>query len=253
MKDRELEQYLKENLGQEMKPQRMEETIDLCTRIIGEKQGEVREPRTGFFQYLSDVFRFEGLPILALQGMTLLFVCLMLSVTEDVSQNIPVFMPLFVLALMPVLFKSQYFKMSEIEAVTRASGPQIILAKLILAGGANLVCITVVLGLQIYLKNSARELGQMILYCLVPYLSCMTAMLRMIRQKKRESLPVSGGLVMGSCVLWGLLARFFPEFYETSATGIWIAAFVIFTLFFVKEIHYITVMRKEGKMYGIVA
>ncbi|MCM1257667.1 MAG: hypothetical protein NC307_07415 [Roseburia sp.] len=64
----------------------------------GEKQGELREPRTGFFQYLSDVFRFEGLPIFILQGMTLLFVCLMIFVTEDVTQNIPVFMPLFVLA-----------------------------------------------------------------------------------------------------------------------------------------------------------
>ena len=253
MKDREMKQYLRETLGREVKPRRMEETVDLCIRIMGEKEGAMRGPRTGFFQYLSDVFRYEGGPILGFHGMTLLIVCLMLSGAGDVPKNIPVFMPLFVLALLPALFKGQYFHMSEIESVTRASGAQITLAKLIIAGGANLVCITVVLGLMIYLQNSCLELGQMVLYCLVPYLSCMTVLLCIIRQKRRESLPVSVGLVFCSCVLWGLLARFFPGLYEASATGIWTVAFVVFTGFFVKEIHYIAVMRKEGKMYGIVA
>ena len=44
-------------------------------------------------------------------------------------------MPLFVLAVLPVMLRCQYYGMSEIEAATRASGAQIILAKLILAGG----------------------------------------------------------------------------------------------------------------------
>ncbi len=100
------------------------------------------EPRTSFFHYLSDVFRFEGVPIFALQALTLFIVCLTIANVADIPQNIPVFMPLFVLAAMPVLFKSQLYGMSEIEAVTRASGAQIMLAKLVLAGAANLVCMT---------------------------------------------------------------------------------------------------------------
>ena len=56
--------------------------------------------------------------------------------------------------------------MSEIEAVTRASGAQITLAKLVLAGAANLVCITILLCMEVYLQNSYKEIGQMVLYCL---------------------------------------------------------------------------------------
>ena len=59
---------------------------------------------------------------------------------------VPAFTPLFALAVMPTLLRSQFYKMGEMEAVTRASGAEIILAKLILAGAVNLIGITVVLG-----------------------------------------------------------------------------------------------------------
>jgi hypothetical protein len=48
-------------------------------------------------------------------------------------------------------------------------------------------------------------------------------------------------------------ARILPWLYETSAVGVWIVTFLIFAMFFINEIHYIAEMRKEGKMYGIVA
>ena len=70
------------------------------------------EERTSFFHYLSDVFRFEGIPIFALEALTLLVVCLTISSIADVPKYIPVFMPLFILAVMPVLFKSQFYGMS---------------------------------------------------------------------------------------------------------------------------------------------
>ena len=110
-----------------------------------------------------------------------------ISSIADVPKYIPAFMPLFILAVMPVLFKSQFYGMSEIEAATRASGAQIMLAKLVLAGAANLVCITVILCLEVSLQNHCNELGQMILYCLVPYLVYMAGMLRVIRLQKRNS------------------------------------------------------------------
>ena len=95
-----------------------------------------------------------------------------------------------ILAVMPAIFKSQYYGMSEIEAVTRASGAQITLAKLVLAGAANLVCITILLCMEVYLQNSYKEIGQMVLYCLVPYLVCMVALLRLIRLQKKQSLQI---------------------------------------------------------------
>ena len=211
------------------------------------------EPRTSFFQYLSDVFRFEGIAIFILQAVTLFFVCLMIASVADIPQNIPIFMPLFVVTAMPVLFKSQLYGMSEIEAVTRASGAQIMLAKLVLAGSANLVCITIVLCLEVSLQSDCGELGQMVLYCLVPYLVCMTGMLRLVRLQRKESIWTCAVVMLGSCVCWAISSRVIPWLYATSAIGFWLIAFVVFGIFFMKEVLFIVEMRKEGKMYGIIA
>lgn len=253
MEDRTLKSYLKQSLGEEVQPKRLEETIKFCTEIVREQEVTKAEPRTGFFHYLSDVFRFEGIPIFVLQAVTLLIVCLTIASIADVPKNIPIFMPMFVLAIMPTFFKSQYYGMSEIEAVTRASGAQIMLAKLVLAGAANLVCITALLGMEVYLQNSYKEIGQLVLYCLVPYLVCMVALLRLIRLQKKESIQICTLIMLSSCICWGMSARIFPWLYKTSAMGLWMVTFLIFAVFFLKEIRYIAEMRKEGKMYGIVA
>lgn len=253
MEDKNLKSYLKKTLGEEVRADRLEETVKFCTAMVREQKTPEAEPRTNFFQYLSDVCRFEGIPILGLQAVTLFIVCLTISSLSDTPKNLPVFIPLFVLAIIPAVFKSQYYGMYEIEAVTRASGAQLMLAKLVLAGAVNLICITILIGVEIYLQNSCREIEQMALYCLVPYLVCMAALLRLIRLRKRESGQICGIVMICSCVCWGVSAEALPWLYETSATGLWIAAFVVFAAFFVNEIHYIAEIRREGKMYGIMA
>ncbi|MDE5933214.1 MAG: hypothetical protein K2H40_12155 [Lachnospiraceae bacterium] len=264
MGDRELKKALRQSLWQNAEPEkefngngiRLEETISLCIEMMREQklaQKSKEEPRTGFVQYLSDIFRFEGIQIFGLQALVLFIVCLKISTMEDVPKYIPVFMPLFVLAFMPVIFRCRYYGMSEIEAVTRASGSQIILAKLILAGAANLVCMTVLISLEVHLQKSYGEIGRMILYCLVPYLACMVSMLHLLRLRKKENLQICTGIVFGSCVCWGVLARTLPWLYETSALGIWVVAFLFFSAFFIKEIYFIIAMRKEGKIYGVIS
>lgn len=267
MSDRELKKSLQQSLQQSEEPEKkraevsklnevkLEETIKSCIEIMRKQRlaQKSQQPRTGFVQYLSDIFRFEGIPIFGLQAVTLFIICLTVSTAVSIPEYIPVFMPLFVLAAMPAMFRCQYYGMSEMEAATRASGAQIILAKLILAGAANLVCMTILISFEVYLQNACKEIGQMILYCLVPYLVCMVSMLRLIRLRRRENMKICTVLVLGSCVFWGVLARTLPWLYETSALGIWIAAFLCFMAFFIKEIYFIITTRKEGKMYGIIA
>jgi len=253
MGNRKFENYLYQSLGEEVKPKRLEETINYCTEIVREQKVAREEVRTGFFCYLSDVFRFEGIPIFVIEAFTLFIVCLTISGIADVPQYIPMFIPLFILAVMPVLFKSQLYGMSEIEAVTKASGAQIMLAKLVLAGAANLVCITTVLFLEVSLQNNCDELGQMILYCLVPYLVCMAGMLRVVRLQRKESIPICAVVMLGSCIGWAVSAHVVPWLYTTSAVGLWSVAFVVFGIFFAKEIYFIVEIRREGKMYGIIA
>ena len=83
-----------------------------------------------------------------------IFTVLFISNLSDIPQCIPLFIPLFVLAFVPVIFKGQDYGMSEMEAVTRASGAQIMLAKLVLARSANLVCITILLFMELYQQKS---------------------------------------------------------------------------------------------------
>lgn len=253
MEDKNLKDYLYQSLGQKVQAKRLDETIKCCTKIMREYKIPEEEPRTSFFHYLSDVFRFEGIPILGLQAVTLFIVCLTISSIADIPQNIPIFMPLFVLAIMPALFKSQLYGMGEIEAVTRASGAQIMLAKLVLAGAANLVSMTIILCLEVSMQNTCKELGQMVLYCLVPYLVCMTGMLRLVRLQRKKSIPICAIIMFGSCVCWAFSSRIVPWIYATSAIGFWLIAFLVFSVIFIKEILYILEMRKEGKMYGIIA
>lgn len=249
-----LRKTLKQSFREEIQPEKLEETIKLCTNIVRKQKNNIEEnERTGFWQYLSDVFRFDGFPILGLQAAVLLFVCLNISFIAGEPANIPIFMPLFVLALLPVLFRSQYYKTSEIEAATRASGAQIVLAKLLLAGGANLVCITILLWLEISLQNSAVETGQLILYAIVPYLVCMALLLRNIRLQKNKNIQTCALEILGLSTCSGIAAKTLPKIYEASAMGIWITAFLIFGAFFLKEFIYILEMKKGGKIYGTIA
>lgn len=252
MRDQTLERKLQDALRQEEQPKKLEETIRLCVQITQEQKDIPEERRTGFLQYLSDVFRYDGVGIFGLQTVTLLLVCTVVMSAARSPRDIPAFMPLFVLALMPVLFRSQYYGVAEIEAVTRASGAQVILAKLILAGVANLVCITIFLLMENSLQSSDENMGQLVLFCLVPYLVCMTAMLRIVRLRKKGSVLVYAVVMLSSCFAWGVSARAMPWLYETSAMGGWIAAFLVFTVFFTKEVCYIIKIRKEGKIYGII-
>lgn len=254
MKARKMEEYLQDSLrqGEEGHPTKKEETIAGCIAIMRGQRGYAEEERTGFWQFLSDVLRFEGLAIFGLQAGVLFLVCMWAGTIGDVSHYIPVFTPLFALAVVPTLFRSQFYNMGEMEAVTRASGVEIILAKLILAGAANLISMTALLYVVMHVQNSGENVGQIVLYGLVPYLVCMTAILRLIRRRRREGISVCAAAVAGSCMVWGLSAKALPWLYETSAAGLWIVLFVIFAGFFGKELCFIWEMKKEGKIYGII-
>lgn len=258
MKDRELKKYLLDSLGRDadIKPEKKAETVVCCMEVMRQYRDFREEERTGFWQFLSDVFRFEGLSIFGLQAGVLFVICAMLGTIDNIIDNalyyIPAFTPLFALAVIPSLLRSQFYKMGEMEAVTRASGAEIILAKLILAGAANLVGITVVLGLVMYRQQSDAGVGRIILYGLVPYLACMTVILRQIRLRRKERLPVWVVATIGYCVIWGISVSGMPLVYEMSAVGLWVALFLVFAGFFGREIGFIVERKKEGKLYGII-
>ena len=47
----------------------------------------------------------------------------------------------------------------------------------------------------------------MVLYCLVPYLVCMVALLRLIRLQKKQSLQICAIVMLGSCICLGDVSK----------------------------------------------
>ena len=71
--------------------------------------------------------------------------------------------------------------------------------------------------------------------------------------RKREGMRVCVFVMLGFCAFWRLSANALPWLYEAAATGLWLILFLAFSAFSINEIRYIGLMRKEGKMYGIIA
>lgn len=247
-----LEIAFRQAFEDEMRGKNPDETVQICRNIVRAQKRIPEEERTGFFEYLSDVFRFDGFPILGLQAAVMLLICLNLSFLVRTPSLMPVFAPLFALAILPVLFRGNRYNMAELEASTRASGAQIALAKLLLAGGANLVCLTLLLWLELCLNVSFVQTGQLILYTIVPYLICMAMLLRGIRLQKYKNMQPFILEILAFCIGWSIAPRILPELYKASAAGIWITAFFAFGTFFLREIIYLAKMRKRGKLYGII-
>ena len=163
------------------------------------------------------------------------------------------FMPLFILACIPSFCQSATFGMNEIEASTRASSAQIIIAKLVLAGAAEIVIATIICGLTLFTAEYPIALIQIILYVIVPFLGCMVITLWSMRTQERYAIQFAIVACLGTSAFAGALAHWTPALYDLSALGIWMVAFVVFAGFFIRELALLIKTWKEGKIYGIIA
>ena len=231
--------------------QKMEETIAECRRITRENAIASR-PRSSFLDFLSEVLRMNGKIIFAGQMITLVIICLTIQVVNDYPKLIPVFIPFFILAALPVLFQAEINHMSEIELATRNSYAQLLLARLIIIGAADIVCFTLLLAVEVCCFRSGLGLLNLILYVFVPYMLCVTALLRLIRSGKRKIIS-SAMVALTASFLWAIVAFVIPGLYVGSAVGIWMICFIVFGIFFIREMEYLILYVKEGKIYGFVA
>ena len=240
-----LTEYFDELRDTEMSASRVDETIDLFTAAMQEQASPPAEPRQSVWGFLSDVFHFEGIPLLLSQLVVFAAACTAALALPTGHYDLPMFMPLFILAVTPVFFRGQHYRVSEVEAATRISGGLLTLARLVLAGGGALVCLTLLLGLKIYLQHSCESLGRMVIYCLVPYLTCMTAMLALLRRSRKSGAPLCMTIALGSVFFWRYTAILLPWLYEASALGIWLLAVLVYSCLLAKEIVYIIHANKE--------
>lgn len=241
--------------NQTVNSKRLKETQQMCSALLEEQMNLelIPEERTNFWRFLSEVMRYTGWHLWATQGILMLLVCAGIFSAPESPQMIPIFMPLFVLACLPSFYQSAAFGMREIEAATRASSAQIILAKLVLAGASQIICLTVICWLAIFTAEYPVSLIQLILYVAVPFLACLIFTLWSMRTRERYAMQFSILSCLGSSLFAGILAHWIPELYEISALGVWIITFVIFAGFFIKELSLLIKTWKEGKIYGTVS
>lgn len=251
MNKRELHSMLQKNINLK----RLQDTQQMCSAIVEEqmKLHLIPEERTTFWQFLSNVMRHTGWRLWVSQGIVLLLVCFAIFSIPNTPNIIPVFMPLFILACLPSFYQSTAFGMSEIEAATRASSAQIVLAKLVLAGASEIMCLTIICWIEVLTAAYPITLVQLILYVVVPFLGCLILTLWSMRTRERYAIQFSIISCLGVSAFAGTLAHWFPFLYDISALGIWFVLFLTFVGFFAKELFLLIKTWKEGKLYGIIA
>ena len=231
-------------------PRCLEETKVLCFAIIS---SGTAEPRIDFFQFLSAVFRHIGPRLWGLHGLVLALICAGILSLAGAPWVIPFFTPLFALACLPSLLHGRCCKMGELEAAAMFSGAELMLAKLILAAAADLVCLTVVIALTLTKSNCGANLAQLVLYAVVPLICCVSLTLWCARTRRAHTMQAGIIGCVGASALAGITALRLPELYSLSMLGLWLAAFLISAAFFAREIWLLLEIRKEGKIYGIIA
>ena len=83
-------------------------------------------------------------------------------------------------------------------------------------------------------------------------LAAIVIMMAMVMPKFKA---MQAGIIgcVGASALAGITALRLPELYSLSMLGLWLAAFLISAAFFAREIWLLLEIRKEGKIYGIIA
>ena len=235
-------------LCQGPRPTRLAQTQQKCAALLQETPAR---PRTGFWAFLSQVWRFTGVPMWAAQGAAAALFFLAAAGQNDLVSWLPLLGPLLVGACLPILFAGPRYEMDELEASTCVSRAELALAKLVLAAAADLVLLTSALALGS--TRTGKALLPLFFYLLVPFLFCALTALAVLRRCPRSH----GTICLAVCCATaaGLLAVHLaaPQLYETSALGGWALAFTGFGGFFVRELVFLLQKRKGEAICGIAA
>ena len=235
-------------LCQGPRPTRLAQTQQKCAALLQETPAR---PRTGFWAFLSQVWRFTGVPMWAAQGAAAALFFLAAAGQKDLVSWLPLLGPLLVGACLPILFVGPRYEMDELEASTCVSRAELAFAKLVLAAAADLVILTSALVLG--RSQTGKALLPLFFYLLVPFLFCAMVALTVLRRCPRSHGTICLAVCCATAAGLLMIHLAAPQLYETSALGGWILAFLVFGGFFVRELISLFQQRKEGIISGIAA
>ena len=251
MKQTEIKEYFR-NKEDVFNNEKMLDTIEGCKVIMrSEKQ---RMPyHMGFIEFLSDTFHRDGASLIGIQVIVLILSCFIIRELRDIPNLLPLFIPLFILATIPVLFKADFYHMGEMEAVTLHSNITLFLARLTIILLTDLFCFTLLLFMDAKHINSVQNLFNTIIYVLVPYTFCIGVLLFFARKKGSKGYKNCILTIVICSIFLGITAIYFPFVYNISSIGLWIIFLVLFAFFLFKEVRFLFEFLKEGHIYGVIS
>lgn len=213
--------------------------------LLARKEAYSRRQRLSFPQFLSMQIRFIGWKVWAVQGASLLAVCWLLSRLfgqgywkdpQSVAGLLACLSLLTFLAAPPFLYRSIRYRMQEVEAATRFSSVQLLMARLIIIGIGDATFLSGIL-LTAAVK-STLPLGGAVLSVGFPFLLSSGGCLYLLghvcpRQFLGGSMGLCGFLLVGL----SLAHRHFHLFFRLSPG--WIGVCALLIAFCCHQFHYL--------------
>lgn len=236
--DRKIRDYLQQYQVPPYDPKKMQQTIRLARQAY---RGRLLSKRIGFWEFIRMQVHFIGRWVWLAQAMLVLGFLILLTGSQFGKTGLQYILLLFsaispMLAFVgfPELMKSYAYGMEEIESCTRFSMRKLMEARMLILGLADLFCLTVIL--LISTAHDGSFVLRMILYLFVPFnLTCCGCLTVLSHVKSRQGGYYCGAICVLCMTAFGALS-FVEKYYETAATGIWIAMFILTLVYITIEV-----------------
>lgn len=135
-------------------------------------------------------------------------------------------LPFLALMMTAEIYRSVFYRMSELEMSFRFNLPQIIMARIAILGGGNFVILTALL---IFISRvSPLNLLQVIIYLMVPYLiTCGFCLLILNRVRPGEGMYFCAAAACFTCVVNIITGSTVRLLYSSSTLGYWLLLFAL--------------------------
>lgn len=146
---------------------------------------------------------------------------------RDILLEVSTFMPILALTLVTESGRSGRYGMEELEQSSRFSGKMVMLARLAVLGGGNLLLGCLILPFAF--QNSSYSLVQAVLFLLCPYfLTSFLGVCVLRRVPGRDADYICMGIAFFVSIGSNLLRQYGAVFYREGALGFWVLAGLLF-------------------------
>lgn len=219
-------------------PQVKESDITSTILLGQEMLGKMVRSKTSFGILLKDQVRYIS-PYLWVTQIVAIVVTILLSANLvnpylEIQKILFSIIPILAFFAVPELIKSVTYGMSELENTCKNSVIKILVARLFIIGGINLVAITIIIAFVSI--HYSMQFTQTVLYGLVPFNIVNGINLLVFHFVKIRSFVTASSISLCLIVLMKLIAEF--SFFTAISQTVWFILFVVSTVFLMAELYY---------------